>query len=72
MYVSTTVCQLEKIVRRCHFQRLVMRNHDAVMCVHGIQGKAGTVSKEMSSIRVQGNMKLLVSVVFESGSNPSF
>lgn len=41
-------------------------------CVHGIQGKAGIVSKEMSSIRVRGNMKLWVSVVFESGSIPSF
>lgn len=49
-----------------------MSNHDAGMCVHGIQGKAGTVGKEMSSVRVQGNMKLWVSVVFESGSNPSF
>lgn len=49
-----------------------MSNHDAVMCVHGIQGKAGTVGKEMSSVRVQGNMKLWVLVVFESGSNPSF
>lgn len=72
VYVGATVCQLEQIVRRCHLQRLIMSNHDAVMCVHGIQGKAGTVGKEMSSVRVQGNMKLWVLVVFESGSNPSF
>lgn len=49
--------------RRCHLPRLVTRNHGTVRQANRIHGKADAVGREMSSVKVQRQYELLVSVV---------